>query len=108
MDTSGGRPTIIGVPEAVSPFNKDLREILTRLVITCDKVPPLGIREFSQAYQRNDKLFEPELRIPEIIHRFSENGPVGRRFHMPDRIPKILLHNTLLTLRTLREYDAEF
>jgi len=99
---------MIGVPEAVSPFNKDLREILTRLVITCDKVPPLRIREFSQAYQRNDQLFEPELRIPEIVHSFSENGPVGRRFRMSDGVTEILLDNALLALRTLREYSAEF
>jgi hypothetical protein len=33
---SGGRPIAIGAPAAVNPFSKALREILTRLVITCD------------------------------------------------------------------------
>src|SRR5450432_2969413 len=36
IETSGGSPTRIGAPEAVSPFNRDRRESLTRLVITCD------------------------------------------------------------------------
>ena len=40
IETSGGSPTMIGAPAAVSPFNRDRREILTRLVITCDMSSP--------------------------------------------------------------------
>jgi len=108
MDTSGGNPTIIGAPDAVIPFSNDLREILTRLVITCDKAAPLRIREFSQAYQRYDELFKPKLRIPEIIDGFPENRTIGRRFHVPSHIPEVLLNNTFLALSAFCEYRAQF
>jgi hypothetical protein len=47
IDVKGGRPIAMRAPAAVSPFNSDLRDVLTRSVIICDM-----LRKFSWVWNR--------------------------------------------------------
>src|SRR5947208_12357805 len=73
IETSGGRPTTIRDPAAVSPFKMARRENLTRCVITCDMNSPSCARKFPQTHHGNDQLFETKLRAAKLTQ------------HLPDR-----------------------
>src|SRR5438046_10658845 len=65
IETSGGSPTTICEPAAVSPFKMARRENLTRFVITCDMNNPSSCAgKFSQTNHGNDHFLETQIRLP--------------------------------------------
>ena len=96
-----------GEPAAVNPFSSDLRESLTRFVITCDMNSPSCIRKRPRPHERDDQLFEAKLRTSKFVQYAADQWPVRQRFYPANSVSKVLLDDALLALGALGEYSAK-
>src|SRR5436853_4508520 len=103
IEIRGGRPSTTGAWERVKPFRKNLRESLTRLVISCDMVRTFRRRRIPLRHQGYNQIFEMKRRVPEVFERPPDQRLVGRCIVASRHVPKHLLYDALLALGRARQ-----
>src|SRR5215831_10552071 len=107
METRGGRPTITGACERVSPLRKNRRDSLARRVIGCDTHAPFRGLLVPLPYQGYNQFPEMETGAPEILQGAADYRYVGAGILAAGHIAKYLLDDAFLALRRVGQQLAQ-